>query len=243
MFLGALGGEGVAGVEVVVAEEDVKGAVESVGGGFGDDFDATAAPAGIFGGVGVVVDADLLDGGGGHAYVAHLHAVDDEGGAGAAGVEEAGEGGDVVVVEHRQVVEHRAFDGDGVGVGAGLGGDGAFGFGDFEGFFDAANDEADFEGGGVAGAELELQGNGVEAGGGGLEFVVTGGKGFEAEVAVGVGGGGTGLEGDDERGDRGAGGVEDATSEEEEAGLGAERESRKGEKQQKMDQSVCLRQG
>ena len=70
--------EVIIGVEDGVAKDKVGFAVEVGRAGFGDDFDSSAAGAGELGGVGVVVDADLLDGGGGDAGALHLYAVDDE---------------------------------------------------------------------------------------------------------------------------------------------------------------------
>jgi hypothetical protein len=58
----AAGGEEVAGVEFIVAEEFEEGAVKVVGAGFGDDVDLGAAVAAVVGGVGVAFDADFGDG-------------------------------------------------------------------------------------------------------------------------------------------------------------------------------------
>src|SRR5260370_42064040 len=77
------GGEIIFGVEDGVANDEVDFAVEAGGAGFGDDFDAAAAGAVVFGGVGVVVGADFLDGGGGDAGAFHVDAVYGEGDGGA----------------------------------------------------------------------------------------------------------------------------------------------------------------
>ena len=89
-------------VEDSVAKDEVDFAVEVWRTGLGDDFDAAAAGTGKFRGVGIVIDADFLNGGGGDACALHLDAVDDEGdaaGGAGSGVEEWGQGGDVVLVE------------------------------------------------------------------------------------------------------------------------------------------------
>src|SRR5260370_38925485 len=90
------GGEIIFGVEDGVANDEVDFAVEAGGAGFGDDFDAAAAGAVGFGGVGIVVDAGFLDGRGGGAGAFQLDAVGEGGvGAGGAGggVCESSEGG------------------------------------------------------------------------------------------------------------------------------------------------------
>ena len=74
-------GEVIFGVEDGVAEDEVGFAMEDRRSGFGDDLDASAAGTVELGGVGVVVDADLLNGRGGDAGGLHLDAVDDDGGA------------------------------------------------------------------------------------------------------------------------------------------------------------------
>src|SRR5258708_1165426 len=89
-------------VEGRVANDEIRLAMEIRGAGFGDDFDASAAGAGKFSGVGVVVYADFLDGGGGDGCTFYFDAVEgdgDGGGRAGGGVEEWGEGCDVVLVE------------------------------------------------------------------------------------------------------------------------------------------------
>src|ERR1700736_5114587 len=98
----ANGGKVILRVEDGVAEDEVHFAVEVGRAGFGDNFDAAAAGAGELCGVGIVIDADFLNGRGGDAYALHLDPVDDEGdaaGRASGGVEEWGEGCDVVLVE------------------------------------------------------------------------------------------------------------------------------------------------
>ena len=58
---GVKGGEKVAGVETVVAEEPVGAAVEVIGAGAGGDVDDAAGAATVFGGVAVGLDTDFLD--------------------------------------------------------------------------------------------------------------------------------------------------------------------------------------
>ena len=58
----AFGGESVPRIEVMIPQQEIERAMVAVGGGLGDDLDAPAAPARVFGRVGVVVDADFLNG-------------------------------------------------------------------------------------------------------------------------------------------------------------------------------------
>ena len=99
LLLGRVGGEGVPRVQAVVAEQEVERAVVGVRGRLRDDLDAPAAPARILHRVGVVVDADLLDGRGRDARVPHLHPIDDNGRSGTArraGIEKPAQCGQVV---------------------------------------------------------------------------------------------------------------------------------------------------
>jgi len=66
-------------VESGVANEEVSFTVIELRTGLGGDLDASAAWTREFGGVRIVVDADLLDGGRRDADALHLDAVDDEG--------------------------------------------------------------------------------------------------------------------------------------------------------------------
>ncbi len=83
----------------------------------GDDFQPRAAGAREARGVWVVVDFYFLNGGGSDAGSVGLNAVDDERdavGSGGVVVEEAGHGGDVVLIEDGYAVERVAVDGIGV---------------------------------------------------------------------------------------------------------------------------------
>ena len=165
---GRTGAEVILRVEDGVAIDEVDFAVEVGGSGFGDDFDAAAAGAGEFGGVGIVVDADLLNGGGGDACTLHLDAVDDEGdtaGGAGGGVEEGGESGDVVLVEDGEFFQVAAGDADGVAIGGGVGREGLF-CSDVDLLVDGLGVEGDFYCG-DAGGEAECLGVGGEAGEGG----------------------------------------------------------------------------
>ncbi len=95
-------GERILRVERGVAKEEVELAVVVVGGGLGDDLHLSAAGPVVLRGVGILVDADLLHGGGGDGGAIGLDAIDHEAGAAGAGcavVEEGAHGGGVVVVE------------------------------------------------------------------------------------------------------------------------------------------------
>ncbi len=92
----------------------------------GDDFQAGAAGTGKARGVRIVVDLYFLDGGGSDTGSIGLDAVDDECdpvGSGSVVVEEAGHGGDVILIEDRDAVERVAVDGVGVLVFRTLGAD------------------------------------------------------------------------------------------------------------------------
>ena len=149
--LGRLDGrERVAGVEDGVAEEEVEGAVEFLGAFFGGDFNASTSGAGEEGGVGILVDLDVLDGGGGNAGAVDFHAVDDERDAvGAGGVvgKEAREGADVVHVEDGEVIEVSTIDSVGGLVVGGFDGElrGVAGV-DGDALLDACEVEGDFQG-------------------------------------------------------------------------------------------------
>ena len=102
-LLEGLGGsKGILRVQRRVAEEEVELAVVVVGGGLGDDLHLSAAGPVVLGGVGILVDADFLHGGGGDGGAVGLDAIDDEAGAAGAGcavVEKGAHGRGVVVVE------------------------------------------------------------------------------------------------------------------------------------------------
>ena len=75
------GRERILRVQRGVAEEEVELAVVVVGGGLGDDLHLSAAGPVVLRRIGVLVDADLLDGGGGDGGAVGFDAVDDEAGA------------------------------------------------------------------------------------------------------------------------------------------------------------------
>jgi len=86
------------------------------GAGLGSNFQASAAGIGEKNGVGILVDADFLNGGRSDAGSVGFDAVDDQ--RGAVGgrdivVEEARERGDVVLVEDGNAIEGVAFEGVG----------------------------------------------------------------------------------------------------------------------------------
>ncbi len=113
------GGEGVACVQMIVAEQEIECSVVNLRAGLGDDLDASAAGARELGGVRILVDLHLLDGGCGHADISLLHTVDDQGdaaGADRSGIEKLGHGGDIILVEDGEVVHHAAVHGDDVQV-------------------------------------------------------------------------------------------------------------------------------
>ncbi len=100
--------ESVLRVEGRVAEEEVELAVVVVGGGFGDDLHLAAAGVVVLRGVGILVDADLLNGRGGDGGAVGFDAIDHEAGAAGGGgtvVEERAHGGLVIVVEDGQGLE------------------------------------------------------------------------------------------------------------------------------------------
>ena len=216
--LGGLdGGEGVRGVEDGVAEEEVEGAVEFLGAFFGGDFNACTAGAGEESGVGILVDLDVFEGGGGNAGAVDFHAVDDEGDAvGAGGIvgEEAGEGADVIHVEDGEVIEVGAIDGVGGLVVGGFGGElrGVAGV-DGDALLDAGEVEGDFQ---------RQRGAGIESEEGVVEAImmdaqaIPGGFGEREGEGAGFRGDGVGdfgvvggEEGDGGGGDEGAAGVGD----------------------------------
>src|SRR5262249_45282261 len=107
LFRGLVQGEGITGVQTRVAEEEVERAVKCGRAGLGDDLDAAAAGTRIFGRVGIVVNLHFLDSGGGYAGAARFDAIDDESdaaGGDGPGVEEAGHGANVVLIEDGEVV-------------------------------------------------------------------------------------------------------------------------------------------
>ena len=117
-----LGGKRVPGVEGGVAPEEVALAVELRGRRLGQDLDPPATGARVLGGIRVLVDLDLLHGGGADTQRVHLHPVHHQGHAPVAQharVEETRGRGDHVLVEHGQALEHVLVDGDRIGVGRG----------------------------------------------------------------------------------------------------------------------------
>lgn len=113
-FGGFLDGEGVCGVEDSVAVKEIDGAMKIRSSGLGSDFKAGASGIGKEYGVRVLIDADFLDSRGSDARTVGFDAVYDErdavGGCGVV-VEEAGKGGDVVLVEDRNAIKSVAFKG------------------------------------------------------------------------------------------------------------------------------------
>src|SRR5437763_1261625 len=74
----------------------------------GRDLNPAAPRTSVLGGIWILIDLDLLDGGRRNAQTAHFHAVDDDGrpaGAERPGVQEARQGRDDVLVHHRQTFE------------------------------------------------------------------------------------------------------------------------------------------
>ena len=104
-------------VEYGIAKQEVQRAMIGGRSALGDDFQTSAAGTREARGVWVVVDLYFLNGGGSHAGSVGLDAVDDQRdavGSGGVVVEEAGHGGDVVLIEDRDAVERVAVDGVGV---------------------------------------------------------------------------------------------------------------------------------
>src|SRR5882762_9449945 len=94
--------EGVSSVKYRIAKQEICCAVELLSSLFSGDLDTGPAWSGEERGVGVLIDLDVLDGGGRNARSVGLHAVYNEGhtvGAGCVIAEKTGEGADVVHVE------------------------------------------------------------------------------------------------------------------------------------------------
>ncbi len=151
--------EGVARVDRRVAENDRGLTVELLRAWLGEDFDPPAAGARVLGRVGILVDPDLLHLRRADVQRADLHAVDDDGDAAVAdrsGVQKLRHGGDEIVVEHRQALEHVLVDGDRVDVVARRGADLGHGIadGDLLGEISEAQHQALRTGGARADAQL-----------------------------------------------------------------------------------------
>ena len=115
-LVGFLDGEGIGGVKDGVAIKKIYGAMEIGGAGLGSNFQASAAGIGEKNGVGILVDADFLNGGRSDAGSVGFDAVDDQRdavGGGGVVVEEARERGDVVLVKNRDAIKGVAFEGVG----------------------------------------------------------------------------------------------------------------------------------
>ena len=115
-LVGLLDGEGVGSVKDGVAIKKIYGAMEIGCAGLGGNFQASAARIGEKNGVGILVDADFLNGGGSNAGSVGFDAVDDQrdavGGGGVVG-EEARERGYVVLAKDRDAIKGVAFEGVG----------------------------------------------------------------------------------------------------------------------------------
>jgi len=115
-LVGFLDGEGIGGVKDGVAIKKIYGAMEIGGAGLSSNFQASAAGIGEKNGVGILVDADFLNGGRSDAGSVGFDAVDDQRdavGGGGVVVEEARERGDVVLVKNRDAIKGVAFEGVG----------------------------------------------------------------------------------------------------------------------------------
>src|SRR6516225_2047003 len=122
LLRGLFDGKCVTRIEAGVAEDGVAFTVVFLAAWLRDDLDPPPAGASVLGGVWILVDLDLLHGGGAHSQRADFHAVDDDGNAGVAqgpGVEETRERRDVVLIEDGQAFEHVLIDGNGIEIAGG----------------------------------------------------------------------------------------------------------------------------
>jgi hypothetical protein len=111
-------------VQMVIAKDEVESSVEGRGAGLGNDIDAAAARARVFGGVRIVIDLDFLDRGGRDSRAAGFYAVHQDGHAAGrhrAGIEKSRHRSDVVLVENRQVIECLPVQSNRVAVGRRIG--------------------------------------------------------------------------------------------------------------------------
>src|SRR4051794_36578116 len=103
LLLGRPGcGERIACVEMCVAENQIPLSFVLLPARLGQNFDPTAPGPRVFGGVWVLVDFDLLNGGCAHPQRAHFHSVDDDcrtAGADRPRVEESRDGRNVILIE------------------------------------------------------------------------------------------------------------------------------------------------
>ena len=109
----------IAGCHRRVAKDHVGGAVKCFAAGLGDDFNPAAPGPGELRRIGILVDLDLLDGRRAHADAVGFGAVDHQRhavGADGGRVQESRHHPDVVLIEHRKVLERRLIRRDGVEV-------------------------------------------------------------------------------------------------------------------------------
>ena len=98
----------MASIQPSVAQQNGQRSVINLRPGFCDDLNAAAAGTREFGRIRILINLDLLNGGGGDADIPLFHAVDnqrDTTGSDGARIEKLRHGRDIVLVENRKVVE------------------------------------------------------------------------------------------------------------------------------------------
>src|SRR5688500_5056234 len=98
--------KGISRIQVVIANQEVKGAVEILGAGLGDDFNAASPRARELRRVWVPVDSDFLDGGWGDSPPRGFKAIDDErcpSGSERRGIQKARQSADYILIQDWQI--------------------------------------------------------------------------------------------------------------------------------------------
>ena len=178
--------EVVAGIQTVVPEREAERAMERGTGVLRNDLDAPPAGPGKLRRVGILVDADLLDGRRTHAERAGFHTIHDQrrtARARGTGIQENGHPRYIVLIEHGKLFHEVRVHGRGIAVGGRLGRDLAVGIvdGDFRG--DARDFQSEGQPGPRPGAKPDASRHVVKAVVLGLHGVGSGRKPYETEIA------------------------------------------------------------
>ena len=153
-----------------------------------DDLDPAPALSVVLRGVWVLVDPDLLDGGGRHEHAVGLRPVHDEGdavGADCSLVEKRREGSDDVLIEDGQAVQQLPIHGGSIAILAGMGREPAISDRHF--LRDRSDLEGDAEGGARTPSDGGAHPGGFEPVESHLHLILAGGDLLEEETTVGVG--------------------------------------------------------